>query len=355
VVRFVSAHFRIFATIAYLIGVIERVAVALGEPGGVYTSPSWKMTQYFVNYIEHGFAKRAIVGTLLHPFVGLFQEPQYFMLAVMVVLNIATFVAIVLLMERFVPHRGGEGVDLADMLRAAMVLGSVGLVQVTYDYGRYDHMVYALTLGVIALGLRRHLLVAALLAGFTILVHEAFVVYALPLVLAVLWRAGAGRAGWRRAAMDVAPMLAATGFISLTVLLYGNSESAAALTIGDGQAVWKRALIEIWVDLPLHEIVLLIGYWLSLLLVLVWFYAGNGRRVDLIFLATLSPVLLNLFGIDQARWLAIGFFVVLISVAVQVREFGMHWPKLGKWQRRSLYLLLAPLGPVGSVGLMFYI
>ena len=353
-ISFVSRHFRVFAGIAYLIGVIERVAVALGEPGPVYLSPSWKMTQYFVNYFDHGFAKRAVVGTMLRPLAGLFEQPQYFVLAVMVALNIAAFVAIVLLMDRFLPHRDGVP-DLAVLLRAAMVLGAVGLVQVAYDYGRLDHLVYGLSLCIVLLGLRRHHMAAALLAGLVVLVHEAFVVYALPLVLAVLWRAESERRGVRAAIVALAPVVAVSGTAALMVLLFGNSESAAALDIGRGQAVWSRQLIEIWVDLTPREVALLLGYWTSLLLVLIWFYAGNKRRPDLIFLATLTPVLLNLFGIDQARWLAIGFFVVLMSLAIQVSAFGMRWPALSRWQRRSLYLLCVPLGPVGSIRLMFYV
>lgn len=350
---FVSRHFRVFALLSYSVAVAERIYANSGEGGAIYDPFRWKLTQYFVNYADHGFAKRAVIGTLLRPFTRLFDDPQILAFALMVAMNLGSLALILWLVPRFIPHRDGPP-DLAVMLRAALVLGTLGLVQVVYDLGRFDMPVIALGLGVLALGLRGWNVSAGLVAGLAVLVHESFVVYLLPLILALLWQATAQRGGVRAAVYGVLPTILIAGCAAVLVLALGNSDAVAQIPYGQGHEVWTRGLIEVLPNLYRWETAVLLLYWAAVLVALFLFSRGNGVGIDLVLVASLAPVLLNLFGIDQARWLALGFWVVLISTAAQASCLGRTWPELTLWQRRALYLLCLPLGPAGAAHLLFW-
>jgi hypothetical protein len=344
----VSRHFKVFACLAYLAAAAERIAEAILHAGPIHEIRSNNLTQFFVNYPEHGFAKRALVGTVLHPLLGAAPQPEVLAFWIMVVLNVAGFAVLLVLADRFVPHDAQGG--LPAFLRCAMAIGSVGAVQIAHDLGRFDLVNYLVLLGVIWLALRGAVVAAALGLVAGILIHEAFVLYAAPLGLAVAWRAARRTRTWPGSAARIAPMALAAVAAALAILSFGNSDRAAALDVGTGAYVWRRGLIEIGTHLPPAQIAVLAVSWLALAVIVAASCRGRSDASGVFIAAALCPLALNLFGIDHGRWLTIGFVMLVINLAVQVQAFGLSWPVLRPWQKGAVLVLCLPLGPHGVTG-----
>ncbi|MDJ0826479.1 MAG: hypothetical protein QNJ16_13325 [Rhodobacter sp.] len=341
---FVSRHFTGFACLAYLIGWVERVAEMVLHDGPLWALRSNNLTQYFVTYWDHGFAKRALVGTVLRPLLLAVDRPELWAFWIMVALNVAGFAGVLWLVRRHLPHDPAGGVPA--ILRAALAVGSVGVVQIAHDYGRLDLINYGVLALALWLSLRRRAWAAGLAGAAGILIHEAFAIYAVPLILATAWRAAPpGR--WLVAAGAVV-LPAATA--ALAVLAYGNSGAAAALDIGTGAYVWQRGLIEIGWTMPLLQALILALYWLALLTLLFGDLRPGTARPDLLTLAALSPAALNLFGIDHGRWLTIAVLIAATALTLRARHFGHPWPNLSRRQKQLACLLALPLGPHGVTG-----
>ena len=75
-VFFVSRHFIGFSVLAYLVGAGERIAEAIAHDGPIRELRLNNLTQYFVNYPDHGFARRALVGTVLRPLTDGTDAPE---------------------------------------------------------------------------------------------------------------------------------------------------------------------------------------------------------------------------------------------------------------------------------------
>jgi len=343
-VLFVSRHFPVFACLAYGVSAAERVAEAVLSDGPLYELRANNLTQYFVNYPDHGFAKRALIGTVLRPVTHGADAPEQVIFWLMVLVNLLGFAGLVFLLNRLLPH--AEDARLSVFLRAGFAIGSVGVVQIAHDYGRFDLMNYFVLGAALWLVLWRKLALAALVCAAGVLIHEAFAIYGVPLVVATAWCA----APPGRRVADAGLVAVVSAAAAAAVLLYGGSQSAAALDIGTGAYVWQRGLIEVGWDMPWGQLAVLSAYWLVLVAVLIWFYRANAKRPDLLFVAALSPFALNLFGIDHGRWVTIGFLVVVITLVLQVRLFGCQWPRLTPGQQRAAGLLVLPLGPHGLTG-----
>jgi hypothetical protein len=352
-VGLVSRHFRKFALVAYLIVAFERVYITVLDPRLLYTGRDWQPTQYFVNYIDHGFAKRALIGTLLRPLAVWSGDPKLVMLGVMVAISAIGVALVVWLVDRTLPHRADAPAGMGAMLRCAIAIGSPGVLQIAHEYGRYDILGFLLLAAALALVARGRAWAAMLACVAAILIHEAFAVYGLPLVMAALWM----RQRHLRAPVPLAPlapMAAVVGGTCLLVLLFGNSEGAAALEVGAGAGVWQRGLIEYQAGLDPLRAAVTAAYWLALFAVLARFYQGNGLRPDALGLAALAPVLLNGFGIDHARWVGVGFAVLVANLGYQVAVLGRPMPAPG-WATVPALVLCLPLGPLGVINILTWV
>ncbi len=347
-VRHVSRHFPVYACVAYVIAACERIGETLLEEGAYYESRAGMMTQYFVNYAEHGFAKRALVGTLLHPLMGVPERPEHLAFWLMVALSLAGLIGMIGLVQRYLPHSetGDDGVVL---LRCALAVGSLGSMQLAHDFGRFDVIGLALLVATLALVARGRIWSAAAVCVLAVLVHEAFAVYGAPLVLALGWHAMRRGRSAGRASLCMAPLAAVVAGACLTVLLYGNSADAAATPYGTGGYVWQRGLVEFGGPLGPWDVALLALVW-GAVLGLYLAMAGKGaRQAPLLLLAVACPLALNVLGIDHSRWLTLGFYVTVIALGAQARLLGWPLRQPGTAARRAGYLLCLPLGPMGVV------
>lgn len=341
-VRHVSRHFAVYACLAFAVAAIERVAEAILTDGPYYESRDRMLTQFFVNYADHGFAKRAVIGTLLKPVTGRLDAPEHFAFGLMVAVSLAALGGAIVLTQRYLPHR--EDADAVAILRCALAVGSLGVMQIAHDLGRFDWINLALLAVSVTAVARGRPWLAAGICALAILIHEAFAVYGAPLVVALGWQAA--RQGRGAALARVLPVILAATVAGLAVLLFGNSEAAVGIGRGSGGYVWERGLFEFAGHLGPREVVLLTLYWGAL----AAFYFGlTGGRPGLLLLAAVSPLALNLLGIDHARWLALAFYAMLFNLAARWHALGRPLSAPSPAARRAGYLLCLPLGPIGVV------
>ncbi len=330
-VDFVSRHLVAVSCGMFAAGAGERV-VAMLRDGAPDTWRAFYLTHYAVNYIDHGFAKRAVVGTLLRPLVG--ALPVAGLVAMMVLLAAAALVALVLLLDRALPHCGTPGA-LANRLRCAFAVGPLGAVQFGMEAGRFDPFLYlllALALWAVARG---RAWVSGAVCAFAILLHEGFAVFGVPLVLAGGWALGQrGR---------LVPPLVLSGLAAGAVALFGNSEAAEHMAAGIAGHVWGRGLLDPNLGLAAWQYGVLALYWAALGAVLVVFY--RGRRLDLLALAALCPLALNVVGWDVSRWVALAFAGLLVNLGFQRLALGRDLPERGA---TAALLLCVPAGPIGT-------
>ena len=219
VLAFVSRHFRLFSVLGFLVVAAERIGSMIEHPERLYTGREWSTTFYFANFIDHGFAKRAVLGTFLRPLLQAVDDPRLWVLGSMVAVNIAFIVLLIGLAERFFPHVEGRSAQTTHLIRTAIAIGSAGIMHITNEHGSLDHFGLLLMLLAQTCVLHQRILTAALLCPIAILLHEAFAVYALPLILAVSYSVGPESRQRLRAPLIIG-LLAAPAM--LAVFLYGS-------------------------------------------------------------------------------------------------------------------------------------
>ncbi len=342
---FISRHFLWFCAAGFAVVVVERVGSMIVFPDRLYTGREWSATFYFANYIDHGFLKRGVLGTLLRPLLQSVGDPQLWVLGVMVVTSLCLLAVVAVLTQVLLPHRDNPGAAATHLIRTAIAIGSAGIPHITAEHGSLDHFGLLLMLAALACLLRGRWIAAALICPVAILLHEAFAVFALPLILAVSWHAAPAR-GLRRPA--VIALLSAP--VMLAVLLWGNNQLAAdTIPYGVGHRVWGRDLIQYSHSYTISQIIAVTRYWLAILTLIFSVWRANQGRFDWVFLAMLSPLALNVLGVDHARWVGLGFFVAVTGFGVMTRLGCIRMPRLNRWQIAGTAILCLPLGPLSQV------
>ena len=79
---------------------------------------------------------------------------------------------------------------------------------------------------------------------------------------------------------------------------------------------------------------------------LVRFYAQYNARPDMLFLVTLAPLWLFVFGIDYFRWTQL-IFVSIFGVFLLKSHAGLRVFRFGKLEKIILGLYMLSLGPIG--------
>ncbi|MCG6902102.1 MAG: hypothetical protein LJE68_05420, partial [Rhodobacter sp.] len=230
---FVSRHFKLAA---FLVGIGAFVQHYAGSGFGVdafLKDRLWMITQYLVNYVDHGFARRALLGTVLRPFIQASGDPEVAAVVALLIVFALCFAICVFAIDWLLPHHETRTADLSHGLRVAFVIGSAGIMQMIRDHGRYDLSNFCLLFLAIYLALNRRLFWTGLVAAVGVLHHEAFAVFALPLVFALVAHVSAqnGESRFNRAVLlFLTPVLAAI----IAVAVFGNSELAADIDLGEG-------------------------------------------------------------------------------------------------------------------------
>jgi hypothetical protein len=325
----------------------------------------WKTSQYFFNYQELGFVKRALIGTILHPFPALQSIGWLFTIACLLIACFAALFAQALSdAVRDMPARHRW------MLIAICVSSPALFQRYGFDIGRFDVLGLAAALLSFTVIDRGHFLLAGAISAMALLSHEAYAIIALPLLLGYCVRRP--EFSLRRAVMFLS--LPTIAFAALTLRgTYGQgidrltacfaaSPTYMAATNGqvavDSISVLTRSLRDnfeftqkmffekrAYIHIP---IILLWGA------VMTWFfgmfYRLNGLRRDVLFYASFSPLLLSAIASDYYRWVSLAATNALFVIVIHCRELRSNGTIAVIPTGAAAWLLLATalLGPISN-------
>lgn len=324
-------------TFSLLAGLAALAGYLVLEPELEAEHRLWMLSHFAVDYQSFGFVKRGLVGSL----VDVPADPAA--VGRVAALSLAMLLAALGAAVAFVRQTG------APLALAVAFAVSPGTFQnFAFDVGRFDQIGAVLCLLSI-LALRRGIPGVAPVAVFLgVLIHEAFALLFLPLIVAVASAEARGRvAPW------LAPALAG-GVATAAVLLFGGAEPEAIADFFAKLGPFYYPL-RIWVS-PLGESVAYASGHLLHADTLRWsilpsagFLAVNavvlGRMIARaapgslwLMIPALAPVALVLVGIDIPRWSALAVFNLFTVALLGVRDASrLPW----------LLAALAPLGPLG--------
>ncbi len=367
-----------------LIGGAVALAVTLWTAASLSDDPDlveWSFTHWAFTY-EHGVTKRALVGEVVSWFVppsSLFSAVHW--LSLLVFLAAATGL-IFFFWRPFMVSGGGGRLAFAVLATTHPAT----LSHLLYDAGRFDQIGLLIALACLVSidrGRARALLLACL-CGTAILVHEAFLLMYVPLVMAY-W-AYSGTKSEARWLMPAAVTLVVLG-VTLSVILQGAPDI--------GRQQYYRELVDLhgpWIressiGVLYGSLTAEIGRSLGLLasgrrifqhLTLALFLLPTAliaakivrRRIALersegnadpsvawLLIAAASPLSLYAIGIDFARWWALTITNLLLTLAL-IMGRSRQWSRAVDetlaenmplvWAAMAISVVVGPLGVAAS-------
>lgn len=366
--RFVARHFVPLSLLSYLWGWAFYAALLLRDgtnpllrfeaDGTLSGMIPWKATQYYVNYPDHGFVRRGLIGTIFQA-----VPRELAPLAISVLSALAGLVAILLFARLFrlaldrVPE---ENRGFLHMLMAVVALSPLGVCQIAYDAGRYD--VY----GLIALLLAAMLLLsgravpAFALAVVAMLIHEAFAIYGGSVLVALAFireHPGARMAslpGTLRLILDRPRSLSLALGVTVATLAvvlraFGESAAVADLDFGNGHIVWVGESMGIMQPLGAFSYGAIGLGVLALSVAAVSVIRLNGRYLVPLVGVYAAPFLLYAAGNNWARFLHLQTMTFIVFTTLMIAVLGARAPRQTGAGGLALLGLVAliPLGPIG--------
>ena len=340
--RMAVRHFLPLAVLSLAVGSLANLYFWLGADRPL-VGP-WLLKQFYVNYVDFGFAKRALVGTLLYPAFSAPVVDASTGAAIATGLSLAIFAVLILLLDRLHarPLRP-QAAGLGACVLAALLLSPAGLMEIAHDIGRYDALNIALLLVAVALVLRGRPRLAGLVFGIAGLVHEAVFFYGGgPLAVALF--------ATRARPVDMAACLLPGALALGAVGLWGNLEPAQLAVLdarpGSGTTVWSRGVIE--VPIALKRQAALTFYTLAPFVLLLAVLRHNRASLGRYFLPPAATLLLFPLGFDYFRWASLGLFAVALTLLTGGARLGWRLPPASPALTAIFLLYCLPLGPLGT-------
>lgn len=347
---FWTAASALFATVAVLKG-LRRPA-------------PWAVSQLRITYL-HGFLKRGLLGQLLY------TAHLRSLLAVNVfcALELAT---LLVLLAGFTWQSGLLHRRHNPALVAAFA-GSYAVTFLAHLAGYHDIALYALTIAALLVrNPRRRFLLALPLCLVAPLVHELFLLTALPVLLFSFFT-GCDRTSRRYAAVLVAlaalstlglatrPALSPAAVASLTADTVArtpfpfDTRSFGVLGLSLRQNLQLNAHVirhrwGWWSDSAVAAVVL--GPLAFLLLFRSWRLAPGGQLRAALLCASLAPLLLNLISWDSVRWATLCALSSFLNLALLQRAAPPSRRATGTIAERHAAILVMGLGLASGHGLM---
>jgi hypothetical protein len=300
-------------------------------------------TSFTVNYFEYGFIRRGFVGSALY----LIPSERYQLIAL--ISSILVFFVIVFLFNKLI--KNVEDIKTADFLKVAFAISPFTSFQFGYEIGRLDLYNILLMIYILYLVRQHRWLPVLILSLCGLLIHELFAVFGLPLIFSsILFEQSKNfRSNRLLNYKYLATFLICSLVLTFLIFKYGNSELIVTSAPGSGQEGWSRDVKGFWVY-DLHSVgwfnfavtfIVIAGIYICLLK----FYWSNNSKLDLFFIAALTPLLLFFVANDYARFAALIGIVAMAIVFIKAI--------ISKWKLTFRYLPYAgliyvlPLGPIG--------
>lgn len=335
--------FVVLAMVAYMFGLSPWLAEYMLS-GAVPPALEWNLTHYHVDYFQFGFLRRALVGTILLPIFSVFPDGGLAEYAILLGADAAIALVLAVLVARIFlrPHITNPNKRLIALI---CLIAPVGFVQLGYDAGRLDHVNFLLFVAAMRLVVLGQVLGAAFLSVAMLLVHEAALFYALPVVVAF---AHASTKSVASVLVIGVPAVLCASALALWGTAGADLAPALPENANIAAGVWSRNLLEPARGFgPLHYIITLYLTFAALVF-LRRHYKANAQAPDLLFAAPFAVLALFALGVDYGRWTHVLFVSVLAVIACA--------PHLGRKAEVELtpvsiklFLLpwMLPLGPVG--------
>ena len=107
----------------------------------LYTHADWKLSQYNVNYFDHGFIRRGLVGTILFPIMHYSADnPELQKFFIFWKETLLFLIYGILFCVFIIKKTSLQSNWLKFSLLSALFLSPCGLIEAAYDFGRYDHI-----------------------------------------------------------------------------------------------------------------------------------------------------------------------------------------------------------------------
>ncbi len=336
-----ARFFLPLSLVSFAIGLIPITYSYMG--GGVFIW-GWKLRQFYVSHIDFFFAKRALVGTILYP---LFHGPgggEAWGKAVVVLFELVVLGLLAAVLWRLGTRQPFRASPLFKLAIAAFLLSPAGLMQLSGDLGRYDHLNIILLLGSALLTSKARYGLAGLLFATAALVHEAVFFYGMGPILAMLLL---NRAHPRDFVACIGPAL----LVLVAVGLWGNLAPAELAVLdtmpGSGVNVWSRGVVEMPVGLKPYEFVLLAYYAIVPFAALFLIVRHNGGSLLRVFAPQLFALVLYPLGLDWFRWASLGFVSVAITLIFLAGRLDWKLPRIAAPLSILFLIYLLPVGPLG--------
>lgn len=338
----IRRYFMILSLISIVVGMLPALYRFFG--GSVFVN-SFKLRHFYVNYFEFFFAKRALLGTITYPYFATFGDGETEGKLGLLLFESTVLAALIVMLSRLGRREGLRNSPIYVMVLAGFLFSPAGLMELTGDIGRFDHLNIVLILAASFAALKRRYPIVGALFCTTVLIHEASLFYgAGPIVTALL----IDRARPRAFVICLFPAVAAMG----AVLLYGNM-SAAQLALldarpGTGTNVWQRGALELPHQLrQLRYLLPLLFYALVPFAVLVSIVRHNGGSILRIVGPQMASLLLYPLGVDSYRWASLGFVSIATGLLIVADRWSWSVPRYPRPVAALLLLYLLPIGPLG--------
>lgn len=357
IIKFTSRNFLGLSLLSWAFGLSLSLAFAVRDRSLENFIP-WKMAQYYVNYFELGFVKRGMLGTLLYPIMKATNDDRFLAITFVVLLDLAVVLAGLALIQRVFDREPLRDKMIGDVVKFILVFSPVGIMQLSYDVGRFDHVTTILAIISLFLILKGSTFLAGLLFGIGVLIHEAVFVFAFPVLLMILIVVHNGRRPFRISVLSgrfsITPVACAAA-----VLLFGNTDadlsSILPAWVDRGMEVWQRGLFEPSSNLTEFQYATLAFYALTPSVFLIHFYRSNRLPLDSLFLATWFTLLLFWLGIDYSRWCHLIFVSNCLVIMFHLTQGRCELRTDSRLVNTLFFAYALPLGPLGTDDLLPYV
>lgn len=335
---------------------------ALMRPDRVVYLYHYTLAHYKINYFEYGFVKRALLSNVFVLFHG--QAWVDATLVFNLVFDMALAALVALFLSRLWCERPWH---TAAAFSVVTLFGSLGVINMGSDLGRFDFALLVMLIGSMALVARGAVLGPALITGAALLTHEIYFFFGVPLLLLYTLdrMIDAGECTPRTIARRLWPMLAVVVVTGLALKYYGRYEPGFdALSHRFGRFVFPAA-VAVWTRPITGNLTLVSHYWTHgiytvldigceafiwlVITALAGLLYGKRQGSALLLFAPLCVLPLYALGTDYARWCKLGFALLFTAIAFANRDRRLPGEALdGPWVVLLVMCLLGlPLMPFG--------
>ncbi|MEM7178789.1 MAG: hypothetical protein AAF503_13920 [Pseudomonadota bacterium] len=339
------------ACLFYALGFAGRVGAYLsGKAPGFQDMLDKLLGHYRVDYVQFGFIRRGLIGTIYAPLPDGYEI--YFAHA----LNALAALAILWIILDLSRYCKGMGV----IWMIGLAISPFMFCQISYDMARFDPVLFVmliLSLRLLIAGRDWGVVIVTILG---VLIHELYLFFGLPVIVAAAMTRlqGAGLGPQIRAALNSPLILATVGSSALLAVLLaqmGGVSDGAMAAVGESNLAWNRAFLNIRWDGDAVETGAMMLWLVLIYLSYLGFLSLNGLSDTVLRLAPLPSLALFLFGFDYPRWVLLFFLACLALVYFLMLSRGARLPERLSWRTAWPLVLFLPMGPIGYIDFFPYV